>query len=403
VAGGRNFAGGSDGDWQDGNGHGTHVAGSAAARDNGIGVVGVAPGAPVWAVKVCKNGGICMSGDIIAGIDWVAQQKASGVINFAAANFSISSSDSKDSCSSPANATHRAICGAVGAGVVFVMAGGNDARKKDAYPVAFSVAAIADFDGKAGAAGSPTCRSDEDDTLANFSNWAVDIAAPGTCILSTWNDGGYRTISGTSMAAPHVTGAVALYLHANGFSPATNSTGAASIKSSIVNAALAQSHDCGYTNERGSSEKLLFVNGPAFGGNGSCEVATGDGGDTPPEDPGDPGEPSGTMSVALAGSSSTQGRNFWRAHADATVSTESGAAVSNATVSGEWTDAGGSLIGSSACTTGSAGSCRVTLSKIPNSEASVTFNVTGVTHATLTWDGVAISVSIARPADASMR
>ncbi len=288
----------SGGDGFDKNGHGTHVAGTIGAVGNTAGVVGVAPGTPVYGVQVCKPGGICMGGDIIAGINHVAQRKAEANdgsadgdpgINFAAANFSISSADTTQKCNSNnqgVNATHTAICGVVAQGVVFAMAGGNDARKKDAYPEAFTVAAAADFDGKGGKAGSPTCRSDEDDTLANFSNWNVDIAAPGVCILSTWNDGGYNTISGTSMATPHVAGAVALYLHANGKLPATTATGVKNIEDAIVGAALPEgtsNHACSYDNERGTTERLLFVNGAAFKGNGSCDLAGsggGGGGDT---------------------------------------------------------------------------------------------------------------------------
>jgi subtilisin len=307
VAGG--FAAAPGSGWTDGNGHGTHVAGTAAAKDNGTGVVGVAPGAPVWAVRVCGNGGMCASGDIVKGIDWVAARKAdfkanrSGGINFAAANFSISSADSNNSCSNPANTTHRAICGLVNQGVVFVMAAGNDGRAKAAYPVAFAVAAIADFNGKAGGGAAQTCRADEDDTLANFSNWGVDIAAPGTCILSTWLNSGYNTISGTSMATPHVTGAVALYIHANGsVNPATNATGVANIESAIVGAALAQSHACGYTNERGSGEKLLFVNGSAFGGNGACDTS----GSTPPPNT----APSVSITSPAAGATFTEGASI---------------------------------------------------------------------------------------------
>lgn len=78
VAGGRNFIAGSTSNWSDGNGHGTHVAGTVAAKDNSVGVVGVAPGARVWAVKVCGNSGFCFSNDIVAGIDWVAERKSSG-------------------------------------------------------------------------------------------------------------------------------------------------------------------------------------------------------------------------------------------------------------------------------------------------------------------------------------
>jgi subtilisin len=141
-----------EGQGGDGNGHGTHVAGTIAAKDNGVGVVGVAPGAPVWSVKVCPTNS-CPEGAIIAGIDWVAGQKGSGAVDFAAANFSISSADSTNLCGSPANATHAAICGLVDTGVVFVMAAGNDGRLKDPYPVALSVSAIADFDGQPGGLG----------------------------------------------------------------------------------------------------------------------------------------------------------------------------------------------------------------------------------------------------------
>jgi len=290
VAGGRNFSGGPTNNWDDGNGHGSHVAGTVGALDNGIGVVGVAPGARVWGIKVCSNGGICLNSNIIAGIDAVTackkkattgsgtcSMKSTG-INFASANMSIGTNDDKNPCSNASDAVHKAICGVVNAGVVFSLSAGNEGRKKDAYPEVLAVSALADFDGKAGGKGSPTCRSDEDDTLANFSNFGpeVDIAAPGVCILSTWKDGGYNTISGTSMASPHVAGAVALYLQANGLAPATNAAGVDSIEQAILNAALPQNNTCGYTNEHageGSVEPLLFVNATSFGGDGSCDVA----------------------------------------------------------------------------------------------------------------------------------
>jgi subtilisin len=277
----------------DTNGHGTHVAGTVAAKNNGSGVVGVAPGAPVHSVKVCP-GNSCPTGAIIAGIDHLVEQKrlytssgGSDGIDLAVANFSISSADSNNSCASPANTTHAAICSLVGEGVSFVMAAGNDGREKVPYPVALSVAAIADFDGVAGGAGAATCRDDDDDTLADFSNFGegVRIAAPGVCIESTWFDGSYNTISGTSMAAPHAAGAYALYLHANDLDPAGSATEVRDIEESIIGAALPQgtsaANPCSYDDARPGGP-LLFVNAEAFGGDGSCGVAgedDGSGGD----------------------------------------------------------------------------------------------------------------------------
>ncbi len=278
VAGGINFSGGPSGKWNDGNGHGTHVSGTVGALDNGFGVVGVAPGVRLWAVKVCKNGGICMTGDMVAGINWVAARKADGSINFASANMSIGTSEDANPCSGSSGAVHEAICNLVNEGVVFALAAGNENSLRNAYPEVLAVSALSDFDGQAGGAAASTCRSDEDDTLANFSNFGpeVDIAAPGVCILSTWKDGGYNTISGTSMASPHVAGAVALYLHANSFAPATSAAGVDAIEQAIIDAALPQGDVCGYTNEhfsQGSVEPLLFVNATAFGGDGSCDAA----------------------------------------------------------------------------------------------------------------------------------
>ena len=221
VAGGTNCAGGSpfssrcaDGSYPDGHGHGTHVAGTAAALDNGSGVVGVAPGARLWGVKVLKDSGSGYTSWIVAGIDWVAARGDIEVLNMSLGGSGIST------------AYKTAIDGAVADGVTVVVAAGNSSSDASNYspayvPSAITVSALADFDGDPGGLGGPTCRTDEDDTFADFSNYGdpVDIIAPGVCITSTWNDGGYNTISGTSMAAPHVAGAAAL-LASNGRSPA---------------------------------------------------------------------------------------------------------------------------------------------------------------------------------------
>ena len=188
--------------------HGTHVAGTIGAIDNGIGVVGVAPGARIWAVKVLDSSGSGYEGGIVAGIDWVA----ANADTIEVANMSLGGSGFSQ-------AEYDAIQGAVNAGVAFAVAAGNDNDDANNYsPAAFdnalTVSALADFDGEPGGLGSPTCRDDQDDTLADFSNWgnAVQIAAPGVCILSTYpiEQGEYGTISGTSMASPHAAGALVL-------------------------------------------------------------------------------------------------------------------------------------------------------------------------------------------------
>ncbi len=214
---------GSGGD--DDNGHGTHVAGTAAARDDSQGVVGMAPDAPLVAVKVLNKSGSGYTSWIVAGIDWVAANAASR--NIRVANMSLGGSGSDDgNCGNSNNdAMHKAICNLVNArGVTLVVAAGNSAKDlasfvPAAYDEVLAVTAVADFDGQPGGEAAATCRSDVDDTPADFSNWAVTsadqshtIAAPGVCIRSTWLAGGFNTISGTSMASPHVAGTVALCL-----------------------------------------------------------------------------------------------------------------------------------------------------------------------------------------------
>lgn len=272
------FAGGKG---DDKNGHGTHVAGTAAALDNEIGVVGVAPGARLWAVQVCKPGGFCFRSDIIAGIDYVT--KNAGEIEVV--NMSLGGSGSDDgNCGLTNNdPEHEAICNAVEAGVVFVVSAGNSsADAANSVPAAYdeviTVSALADFDGLAGGAGAPTCRTDEDDSFANFSNFGadVDLMAPGVCILSTWNDGGTNTISGTSMSSPHVTGTVGLYIALNG--RATNTAGVLAIRDALVAAGIAQNDlDCGlstFDDPDNFAEPIVFANTTNVGGDGTCEVAT---------------------------------------------------------------------------------------------------------------------------------
>ncbi|MDP3968925.1 MAG: S8 family serine peptidase [Nocardioides sp.] len=209
----------------DAQGHGTHVAGTIGALDNGTGVVGVAPGARIWPVRVLNALGTGSTSDVICGIDHVA----ANADEIEVANMSLGGAGTDyGSCGAGRDAMHKAICNAVDAGVTFVVAAGNESSDAAtstpaAYDEVITVSALADFDGRPGGLGQPTCRTDVDDTFADFSNYGadVDLIAPGVCIESTWLRGGYNTISGTSMASPHVAGGAALYLARNpGASPA---------------------------------------------------------------------------------------------------------------------------------------------------------------------------------------
>jgi subtilisin family serine protease len=210
--------------WLDDNGHGSHVAGIAAAIDNGDGIVGVAPGARIWSVKVLDENGSGSFSDVICGLNWVVQ--ASGTIDVV--NLSLSGSGNDGPCAS--SALHQAICNVVGSGIPVVVAAGNQGtdastRVPASFDEVITVSGMADSDGAPGHAGPGTCTGQPDDTFLPFSNYGadVDIAAPGDCILSLGKDGNRRQQSGTSSASPHVAGAVAHFIQtftrSNGFRP----------------------------------------------------------------------------------------------------------------------------------------------------------------------------------------
>ena len=188
-------------------GHGTHVAGIAAAIDNTINVVGVAPGARLWAIKVLEDDGFGSGAQIIAGVDYVTQHFA----DIEVANLSLTGDGTFQ-------ALDDAIAAAVAKGVVFTLAAGNDGVDVSTvfpagHPDAITVSAFEDYDGILGGVSGNT----QDDTFAGWSNdgAGIDMMAPGVIIRSTKTGGGTRNMSGTSMAAPHVAGAAALYLSQN--------------------------------------------------------------------------------------------------------------------------------------------------------------------------------------------
>lgn len=185
VARSRNFTG--RGTAADEGGHGTHVAGTIAARNNTIGVVGVAPGAPLVAVRVLDRRGSGTTSGVIAGVDYVAANGRSGDV----ANMSLGGGIS--------NALDTAVINAAATGVRFVLAAGNDAadanNSSPARANGPNVYTISSF-----------AQGDIRSSFSNFGNPPIDYAEPGSSIRSTWIGSGYNTISGTSMAAPHFSG-----------------------------------------------------------------------------------------------------------------------------------------------------------------------------------------------------
>jgi aqualysin 1 len=187
-----NFAGGQNTDCH---GHGTHVAGTAAAIDNTRDVVGVAPGAPLTGVKVLACSGSGSTSGVIAGVDWVTANAKKPAV----ANMSLGGSASQ--------ALDDAVRKSAQSGVVYALAAGNSGANACNYSPA-----------RAGAGTNngivTVAATDQNDNEASWSNYGscVDIWAPGVSILSTSRGGGTTTMSGTSMASPHVAGGAALYL-----------------------------------------------------------------------------------------------------------------------------------------------------------------------------------------------
>jgi subtilisin family serine protease len=258
----------TDSKYDDDNGHGSHVAGIVAARDNDIGVVGIVPGARLYAVKVLNRSGSGYLSDIIKGIDWVrARASTIEVINMSLGGTGTSTS------------YRTALANCVDAGIVVVVAAGNsgiDVFGNDkvfgtsddyipaSYPEVAAISAMADSDGAPGGKGSATDYG-PDDSFATFSNFsgltapgnpvnspgnAIDLLLPGVSILSCYKDNNYATMSGTSMASPHGAGLAAKYIIENG--KPSNATGVYAVRQALISAGKAQT----------SAEGLKVLNDP---------------------------------------------------------------------------------------------------------------------------------------------
>ncbi|WP_247713881.1 S8 family serine peptidase [Qipengyuania xiamenensis] len=175
----------------DGNGHGTHVAGTIAAIDNGIGVIGVAPGVEVIGIKVLDRRGSGSTSGVIAGIEYAASIANANDV----ANMSLGGGFSQ--------ALNDAVIAAAQGGLEFALAAGNESTSATTkspasanHPNIYTISSFA--------------QGDNWSSFSNYGNPPVDYAEPGSGILSTYKDGGYATLSGTSMASPHAAGLLLL-------------------------------------------------------------------------------------------------------------------------------------------------------------------------------------------------
>lgn len=352
-----------DGTAQDDNGHGTHVAGIIAAVDNSEGVIGVANTAVIMPVKVLDRNGSGYTSDVYAGVDWAVANGAQ-VINLSLGG------------PSPTTTGETSINNAVAAGVVVCAAAGNDGdgdpnnEDPPSYPGAYD-AAIA------------VASTDPDDSVSSFSTsgpW-VDLAAPGRDIYSTYwhrRKGGtstYATLSGTSMATPHVAGAAALVIAGGDASLDLDGDGKLSVAE--VRAALedhAEDHgpcgrDNGYGNGLLDAERAvsgaarLDFCGSGGGGGGSSMVVTAI--ECWTESKGNPKKPRTDLFIKI------------------TVKDDTGAAVGGASVSVELTQPDGDVLSGTA-TTGTDGTVTFKNSNAESGDNVV--KVTDVSKAGMTWD-----------------
>lgn len=326
------------------NGHGTHVAGTVGGSQ-----FGVAKGVTLVPVRVLDCTGSGSNSGVIAGIDWMAGQTA---MRPAVANISLGGAFSAS--------LNASVAGAVAKGVTVVAAAGNSSTDACQTSPASEPSAIT-----VGATSS-------NDSMASYSNYGacLDLFAPGSAIGSDWYSSttATNTLSGTSMAAPHVTGVAALALAANG-----SATPAAVTEFLLANATPNRVTGAG----SGSPNRLVY------------SMAAGA-----------PASPTlKTVAVSAITGKGVKSGNQWRASATVTVRQFDGynfvGAVAGATVAGSFSPGG-----SASCVTGSTGSCTLTSASISRSYTTSQFGVVNVTGASLAYDAsknAFSSISVSRP------
>ncbi len=327
------------GNTNDCNGHGTHVAGTVGGT-----TYGVAKGVSLIPVRVLDCAGSGSFSGVISGIDWVA----GSTLRPAVANLSLGGGKSLS--------VNAAVAAAVGKGVTMVVAAGNSNANACNYSPASEPSAIT--------VGATTSSDARDTSYSNYGS-CVDIFAPGTAITSAWSTGSSatNTISGTSMASPHVAGVAALALAAN-----TSATPAA------VTAFLKNNASANQITSPGSGSPNLLVYSLAAGA---------------------PTEPVKiTVAVKSLSGSATKTKRNWTAYASVNIyDTKTSLPVANATVYGNFAPGGAKT-----CITGSTGSCTLTSSSIGLTTLSSTFTVSSVTGTNMEYQSGSIpTVTINRP------
>jgi subtilisin len=225
---------GDDGTYRDSYGHGTHVAGTIGAKDDGVGVVGVAPGVRLWAVRVLNNIGSGSASTQLCGINWITANAPTLGIKVVNASMGLFAYGDDGNCGNTYHdPVQQALCNSTNSGILWVFSAGNTARDfaniaGPNYPYVLAVTAMADNNGTpnvpsnkmfncpyAGSTGKKVSYygNETDDKIASFSSYAVKasdqahtIAAPGACVYSTYKGSTYGYLSGTSMSSPHAAG-----------------------------------------------------------------------------------------------------------------------------------------------------------------------------------------------------